>query len=143
MCTTPASSTAASIARASATVLASGFSQKTALPAFAATNRAVDDALPILTGARPYVPDLFAGFIGGFGMTQADSYDANGLYARVGATVTQFAGTGALSNLTSAPQTGSSRGNTRRCPGGAHRTVPEAGNNEPSEGVPCDPEHAP
>ncbi len=115
----------------------------TALPAFEATTKVVDDAMPIVTGARPYVPDIIAGFISGFGLSQADSYDANGMYARVAPIVTQFAGTGALAALTNAPITGSTKGNIRRCPGGAYRTVPDAGNNEPSPGVPCDPEHAP
>jgi phospholipid/cholesterol/gamma-HCH transport system substrate-binding protein len=54
-----------------------------AVPAFESTVKTVEDALPIVGEARPYVPDLVGGLMNGFGGTTAGYYDANGHYVRI------------------------------------------------------------
>lgn len=115
----------------------------TALPAFAAGATALRDTDPILAGTRPYVPDIFHGLVNGFGGTQADSYDANGQYARIGPVASNLSVTGAGSQLTDSLGLPFESGNTLRCPGGGARRAAGSPNNTPADGVPCRPEDAP
>lgn len=115
----------------------------TALVAFSATRTALADADPIVQGVLPYLPDVFHGVVTGFGGTQANSYDANGLYARITPVASQLAVTGALSGLTKGLNLPYQGGNNARCAGGAYRQVTATPNNTPSPGFPCRPEDAP
>jgi phospholipid/cholesterol/gamma-HCH transport system substrate-binding protein len=115
----------------------------TALTAFSATRTALADADPIVQGVLPYVPDVFHGVVTGFGGTQANSYDANGVYARITPVASQLAATGALSGLTKGLNLPYEGGNNARCAGGAYRQVTASPNNTPSPGFPCRTEDAP
>ncbi|WP_205696249.1 MlaD family protein [Conexibacter sp. SYSU D00693] len=114
----------------------------TALPAFDATTKAVDDVLPIVSKALPYLPDVFHGVVSGFGASQVNSYDANGLYGRVAPIANNLSLSGGLSALGGALPL-ARKGNVRRCPGGAYREIPGVGNNQVPEGGSCDPGNAP
>jgi phospholipid/cholesterol/gamma-HCH transport system substrate-binding protein len=103
---------------------------RVAKPAFRNTIDALRKGTPVLSFARPYTPDL-VGFLRDFGQGAA-AYDANGHYARVMPMFTPFnfsenpAG-GLLTPRNPAENvTGSSAGNTIRCPGTASQ-VPEDG----------------
>jgi len=96
----------------------------------------------MITGLRPYTPDLVAGLFLGFGGSGGGYYDANGHYARV----QLMAGAGALPGLVPTPPSGSlagyQTGRRARCPGGA--TTPHAdGSNPWPDGAPniCNPAH--
>jgi phospholipid/cholesterol/gamma-HCH transport system substrate-binding protein len=52
--------------------------------AFADTTSTLKQAGPIVALARPYVPDVVAGLMNGFGGNVGGYYDANGRYARIG-----------------------------------------------------------
>jgi phospholipid/cholesterol/gamma-HCH transport system substrate-binding protein len=52
--------------------------------AFDDTAGTLKQAGPIVARARPYVPDLVAGLMNGFGGNVGGYYDANGRYARIG-----------------------------------------------------------
>jgi phospholipid/cholesterol/gamma-HCH transport system substrate-binding protein len=116
-----------------------------AVPAVAAITKGMADALPMITGLRPYTPELVAGFFTGFGGSTAHSYDANGHYGRIYLTGTS----GSFSGLTDKAPDASSGYRTRldaRCPGGAEEPHPDGSNPWP-EGAnadgrnACDPEH--
>jgi hypothetical protein len=116
-----------------------------AVPAVAAITKGMTDALPMVTGLRPYTPELVAGFFTGFGGSTAHSYDANGHYGRIYLT----GASGSFSGLTDKAPDASSGYRTRldaRCPGGAEEPHPDGSNPWP-EGPNadgrngCDPEH--
>lgn len=115
--------------------------RRSALPAFRSASGAVERSLPLVTGARPYVPDLVLGATNGFGGSAAGPYDANGGYARIGAMTGAFSTTGAGTILPTAP-TGYRPGNTERCPGAATQVAPD-GSNRFDPGIPCDESQRP
>jgi len=105
--------------------------ERTAVPAMQSGTTAVRGALPLLAGARPYVPDLIGGLFNGFGGSTAGYYDANGHYARIMLEVGNGGGTGPLSTLTGvtgAASSGYRTGLTARCPGGAVEPAADASN---------------
>jgi phospholipid/cholesterol/gamma-HCH transport system substrate-binding protein len=118
-----------------------------AIPSFDATVKALADSDPIVQGTRPFLPDLYYGVVTGFGGTQANSYDANGHYARIAPIASQLSLTGALSGLGDAIGNGISLpfqgGNNLRCSGGGYRQVTDSPNNTPTGDIPCRPEDAP
>lgn len=120
---------------------------RTATPALRDAGTALADADPIVSGARPYVPDVVHGFLSGFGGQTFTYYDANGHYGRVRPIV--YAGSsqtaGFLSSLlqTSVAGDAEQRNLLRRCPGGATDPAPDRSNPyEPAE-VKCDPTQVP
>ena len=58
--------------------------EKIATPAFKSTTSTLKPVSPIVAMARPYVPDVIAGLMNGFGGNVGGYYDANGRYARIG-----------------------------------------------------------
>jgi phospholipid/cholesterol/gamma-HCH transport system substrate-binding protein len=117
-----------------------------AVPAFDSTVKTVEDALPIVQEARPYVPDLIGGLMNGFGGTTAGYYDANGHYVRI-----SFQGsTATLSGLgTLVPRPGEEQGLTgfrtdvdKRCPGAATQAA-EDGSSPYIDKAVCDEEDTP
>jgi phospholipid/cholesterol/gamma-HCH transport system substrate-binding protein len=122
-----------------------GLSRK-AVPAFDSTVKTVEDVLPIVREARPYVPDLIGGLMNGFGGTTAGYYDANGHYVRI-----SFQGSAAtLTGLgTLVPRPGNEQGLTgfrthvdKRCPGAATQAA-EDGSSPYIDKAVCDEEDTP
>src|SRR5687768_6801953 len=121
---------------------------RVAVPAFDSTVKTVEDALPIVREARPYVPDVIGGLMNGFGGTTSGYYDANGHYVRIsfqGSTAT-LTGLGTL-----VPRPPEEQGMTgfrtkvgKRCPGAATQPA-EDGSNPYVDGrdFPCDEEDTP
>ncbi len=112
-----------------------------ATPAFASATSAVRRLQPILTGLRPYAPDLVAGIFLGFGGTAGASYDANGHVGRIGLT-TIGAGAAGVGSLVSpggalGPLTPTTAF-TKRCPGAGAQLAPD-GSNAPAQQPECDP----
>lgn len=116
----------------------------TAVEAFDSSVRTVDELLPIVRVARPYVPDLVAGPYRGFGGTTAPYYDANGHYTRisfVGSGFTLVPGLGTA--LPILPEEGGLAGYRtfvrHRCPGGGTHPHPDGSNPfKDGEDFPCD-----
>ena len=117
---------------------------RAAVPAIASITKGMTDALPMITGLRPYTPELVAGFFNGFGGSTAHSYDANGHYGRI----YLVGSSGSFSGLSDkAPEvSGGYRTHLdARCPGGAEESHPDGSNPWP-EGANaggrngCDPE---
>jgi hypothetical protein len=110
-----------------------------ATPALASTTKALEDALPLITGLRPYTPELVAGFFSGFGGNSAHAYDANGHYQRVSLNL----GAGTLPGLIPLPSGaelgGYRTGQVARCPGGAEPPAPDGSNPIKPAGNTCDP----
>jgi phospholipid/cholesterol/gamma-HCH transport system substrate-binding protein len=110
-----------------------------ALPALRSGTRALRDGLPVVTGLRPYAPEIVSGLFLGFGGSTAHSYDANGHYARVHL----MTGPGSLPGLTPRPpdeRRGYRAGIDARCPGAAEEPAPDGSNpwHEGAAGA-CDP----
>jgi phospholipid/cholesterol/gamma-HCH transport system substrate-binding protein len=105
--------------------------ERTAVPAMRSGTTAIRAVLPVVTGARPYTPDLIAGLFNGFGGSTAGYYDANGHYARIMLEVGQGGGTGALATLAGVSGPGFNgyrTGLLARCPGGAVEPAADASN---------------
>lgn len=115
----------------------------TALPAFAATIDAAKGAQPIVDGLLPYLPDLFHGIVTHFGGAAVQSYDANGMYARIAPTFDTLGLTGALGSLVSAPPIGTEIGLTKRCPGAAFAPAADGSNAVTPDPSTCDPAQRP
>jgi phospholipid/cholesterol/gamma-HCH transport system substrate-binding protein len=117
--------------------------EKAASPAFASATSAVQETLPVLKGLRPYVPDVVAGLINGFGGVTGGYYDANGNYARIA-----FEGNAlSLSNgasLVPVPTEddgtliGYHSSREQRCPGAAAEPAQDKSNPYKPDGVSCD-----
>jgi phospholipid/cholesterol/gamma-HCH transport system substrate-binding protein len=114
--------------------------KRRAAPALASGTKALGDALPMITGLRPYTPELVAGLFLGFGGSTAGYYDANGHYARVHL----MGGPGSLPGLSPRPQgermDGYRTGVDARCPGAAEEPAPDGSNPwHDGAGAACDP----
>jgi phospholipid/cholesterol/gamma-HCH transport system substrate-binding protein len=113
---------------------------KAAMPALQSGIKAQKDVRPMITGLRPYTPDLIAGQFLGFGGSTAGYYDANGHYARIHLMV----GPGGLLGLSPRPEgdqmEGYRTGVEKRCPGAAEEPAPDRSNpwHEGAKGA-CDP----
>jgi phospholipid/cholesterol/gamma-HCH transport system substrate-binding protein len=117
--------------------------RRTALPAFAALNAALDGVQPIVDEALPYVPDLYHGLVSGFGGGAVQAYDANGHYARIEPIANTQALAGLLGGVGSSLKIGHQDGLTSRCPGAAYE--PSADGSSPlklADGR-CDPDQDP
>jgi phospholipid/cholesterol/gamma-HCH transport system substrate-binding protein len=109
--------------------------EKQAVPALTSLTTALKAAYPILTGLRPYAPDVTAGFFNGVGGSAVAGYDANGHYLRT-STLLQAGGaslTGLLSILGDATLklgdlNGARAGLTKTCPGGGGPPAADASN---------------
>lgn len=121
--------------------------ERPATPAIATTTKALRKARPLLSGLRPYAPELVAGFFNGFGGATSHSYDANGHFARINLE----AGPTSLTGLVPRPS-GSSLGGLRtgldaRCPGAAEEPAPDGSNpwatGTGSAAGTCDPKDSP
>lgn len=115
----------------------------TALPAFTATIDAAKGTQPILDGLLPYLPDLFHGIVTHFGGAAVQSYDANGMYARIAPTFDTLGLTGGLGALTNVPPVGTQTGLTRRCPGAAFAPAGDRSNAVTPDPKTCDPDQRP
>ena len=111
--------------------------ERSALPTFASVARASGDLRPIAAGVRPFAPDVLGGIINGFGNTAAGYYDANGDFARVAVVASSVSLTGVAASLVPPSILNASRGNNRRCPGGA-ATAPDGSSPSMPAGVECD-----
>jgi phospholipid/cholesterol/gamma-HCH transport system substrate-binding protein len=121
--------------------------ERSAVPAFASATSALEKALPIVSGLRPYVPDVVAGLMNGFGGTTGGYYDANGHYVRIslhgnpysinnaGALVPAPAADGTLTEYRS--------GIVARCPGAAAQPAPDRSNRWTPPEASCEPKHSP
>ncbi len=109
-----------------------------ARPALSSTTSALQSALPIAVGLRPYAPDVVAGLFDGFTGTTGGYYDANGHYARI----QLVTGTAALSGTLGALSKGQLQsGLTARCPGAAVEPAADGSNPFHQDKSLCNPEH--
>ena len=119
---------------------------KVAVPAFDSTVKTVEDALPIVREARPYVPDLIGGLMNGFGGTTAGYYDANGHYVRISFQGSTATPTGVGTLVPRPPElqglTGFRTGVDKRCPGAGTQPA-EDGSNPFIDTAECDEEDTP
>jgi phospholipid/cholesterol/gamma-HCH transport system substrate-binding protein len=117
-----------------------------AVPAFDSTVRTVEDALPIVREARPYVPDVIGGLMNGFGGTTAGYYDANGHYVRISFQGSTATSTGLGTLVPRPPElqglTGFRTGVNQRCPGAATQPA-EDGSSPFVDSAVCDEEDNP
>jgi len=109
--------------------------ERKATPSVNSLAKALPPITPILSGFRPYIPDVVAGFFNPFGGTDGQGYDANGHYIRIAplftGTNTGLAGIlNVLGNVVGSlsPLTGQRTGLLRRCPGGATTAATAGGN---------------
>lgn len=117
--------------------------RNTALPAFTATVDALKGAQPIVDGLLPYLPDIFHGIVTQFGGAAVQSYDANGMYARIAGTANTLSAVGALGAVANLPSLGLGTGLTNRCPGAAFERAPDGSNRRITDKSLCDPEQSP
>ena len=113
--------------------------QRQASPALASTTKALREALPLITGLRPYTPELVAGFFSGFGGNSAHAYDANGHYQRVSLNLGLDSLTGVIPLPPGAEVGGYRTGLVARCPGGAEEKGPDGSNPVTPAPDTCDP----
>jgi phospholipid/cholesterol/gamma-HCH transport system substrate-binding protein len=109
--------------------------ERKGVPALNSLTTALTDFEPILTGLRPYAPDLTAGFFNGVGGAGMGGYDANGHYLRAG--VVLQGGASSLSGLLNTLGAGTLKlpildgarsGLTAVCPGGGAPPAPDGSN---------------
>ncbi len=110
-----------------------------ARPALASTSSALESAVPIAAGLRPYAPDVIGGLFNGFTGTTAGYYDANGHFARIQLVTGSAALSGALGAVA---QSQLQTGLTARCPGAAVEPAPDKSNPFVADSSVCDPAQA-
>jgi phospholipid/cholesterol/gamma-HCH transport system substrate-binding protein len=116
------------------------------IPALRSGVAALVKLRPIITGLRPYTPDLLAGFFEGFTGNASGYYDANGHFARI--LVNLGPGTptgGVVATSGGANAAGYRTGITARCPGAATEPAFDSSNPfVPSDaGNLCNPSESP
>jgi ABC-type transporter Mla subunit MlaD len=111
------------------------------VPALKSTRTALIAAIPILTGAVPYVPDVFQGLVGGFGGQVGGYYDANGGYVRIRPEVGSVALEGSLGSilnpLTPLTPLTATKFDPNRCAGGAADPAPDGSSPFEVPSSPC------
>jgi hypothetical protein len=88
---------------------------------------------PVLSGIRPYAPEVVSGFFGGVGGYSGGYYDANGHYVRISPLFGPGGSSGVLSVLNGVVSQLPSFNGTRfgvlaPCPGGTVEPSPNGGN---------------
>ncbi len=122
---------------------------RTAVPALNSVVTALVGLRPVITGLRPYSPDLIAGFFEGFGGDASGYYDANGHFARIlvanGPTQATGGPVGQAGAAVAAAKPGYRTGITARCPGAATEPAFDASNPwiPADAGDICDPGQSP
>jgi phospholipid/cholesterol/gamma-HCH transport system substrate-binding protein len=116
--------------------------RSSAVPAIDAIAKGLTDVLPMVSGLRPYTPEIVSGFFTGFGGNSSHSYDANGHYARI----YLESSPGSLNGLVPRPPgdsfAGYRTGLDARCPGAAEEPHPDGSNPwVEGGGATCNPGH--
>jgi phospholipid/cholesterol/gamma-HCH transport system substrate-binding protein len=103
---------------------------RAAVPALKSIAGGIGPLLPVVSGLRPFMPDLIGGFFDGVAANTGGGYDANGHYIRVSPTAGQGGGlTGLVPPLgPQAPTLSPRSGLNDRCPGGATNPAPDFSN---------------
>jgi hypothetical protein len=105
---------------------------RTTVPALRSGATALAELAPIITGLRPYTPDLLAGLFEGFNGNSSGYYDANGHLARIMLANGPGQATGGVVGSAGAAAGGAAPGYrtgvTARCPGGATDPAPDLSN---------------
>jgi len=121
--------------------------ERSAVPAVDSARSALAEAAPVVAAARPYLPDVVAGLLNGFGGTTAGYYDANGHYTRISFQGGPYslAQNASLIPIPPASATlqGYRRGIFARCPGAATQPAPDRSNPFLTPEAPCRPEDSP
>jgi phospholipid/cholesterol/gamma-HCH transport system substrate-binding protein len=123
---------------------------RTAVPSVNSLGAALPAATPIVSGLRPYAPEVASGFFDGIGGDNGGYYDANGHYMRVMIEVAPTGAAGLASLLNPIlsqlpPFNGVRLHQLSPCPGGAVGPSPNGGNPWtnpdvlPSAGTICNP----
>jgi phospholipid/cholesterol/gamma-HCH transport system substrate-binding protein len=104
-----------------------------AVPAINSLRRALPPITPILSGLRPYAPEVVSGFFGGVGGYSGGYYDANGQFLRTGLELGPGSFSGLLSILNAIQNqlpafSGTRFSQLQPCPGGATDASPGGGN---------------
>jgi phospholipid/cholesterol/gamma-HCH transport system substrate-binding protein len=104
--------------------------EKVATPAVVSLTKALGSATPILSGLRPYVPDVITGFFTALGGSDGQGYDANGHFVRLQVELSGSASSlaGAASLIGGVIPGGLQGGNPpalARCPGGGAPPSPD------------------
>jgi phospholipid/cholesterol/gamma-HCH transport system substrate-binding protein len=104
-----------------------------AVPAINSLRRALPPITPILSGLRPYAPEVVSGFFGGVGGYSGGYYDANGQFLRTGLELGPGSFSGLLSILNAIQNqlpafNGTRFSQLQPCPGGATDASPNGGN---------------